>query len=76
MDVEESGTQSAQSQNEYFYKLERPNTWGYLCMIIGVFGSYRNLLLLYELDIIPWRYILPNQPQTGILSQKEEMELI
>ena len=45
-------------------------------MIIGIFGFYRKFLPLYDLDIIPWRYILSNHPESGTLSQKEEMEIM
>ena len=57
MDVAAGGTQPAHSKNEDFSKLERPNTRGYLCMLIGIFGFYSQFLPLYELKIIPWRYI-------------------
>ena len=70
------GTQPAQSKNEAFEKLERPNTLADLCMLIGIFGFYSQFLPLYDLDIKPWRYNLLNQPQPGTLSQKEEMELM
>ena len=36
-------------------------------MLIGVFILYRQFLPLYNLDIIPWRYILSKQPQPGTL---------
>ena len=39
------------------HKLELPNTWGDLCMPIGIFGFYSHFLTLYDLDIRPWRYI-------------------
>ena len=54
MDVAAGGTQLAQSQNEAFTKLEQPNTWGDLRMLIGIFGFYSQLLPLYELYIRPW----------------------
>ena len=38
MEVSAGGTQPAQSKNEAFAKLGQPNTWGYLHMIIGIFG--------------------------------------
>ena len=44
-----------------------------LCMIIGIFGFYRNFLPLYDLDIQPYINILSKNPQLGKLSQKEEM---
>ena len=69
MDVAAGGTQLAQSQNEAFTKLEQPNTWGDLRMLIGIFGFYSQLLPLYELYIRPWVYILSNQNQPGTLSQ-------
>ena len=58
MDVAAGGTQPEKSKNETFAKLEQPNTWGELCMLIGIFGFYRHFLPLYELDIRPCRYIL------------------
>ena len=76
MDVAAGATQPAQSKNEAFVDLERPNTWGDLHMLIGVFGFYRQFLTLYDLDIIPWRYIFSNKSQPGTLSKKEEMELM
>ena len=76
MYVEAGGTKLAQSKNEAFDKLERPNTWGDLRMIIGIFRFYIQFLPLNDLETIPWRYIWSNQPQPGALSQKEEMELM
>ena len=70
MEMASGGTQPAQSQNETFTKLERPNTWLGLRMLIGVFGLYIHLLTLYELYIRILRYILLNHPQLGTLSQK------
>ena len=58
MYVAAGGTQPAQYKNEDFSKLERPNTWEDLHMIIGLFRLYSQLFPLYELDIRPWRYIL------------------
>ena len=52
------GTQPAQSKNEAFAKLERPNTWEDLRILIGIFGFYSQLLFIYKLDIRPWIYIL------------------
>ena len=72
----EGETQPVQSKSEDFSKLEQPNTWGDLRMLIGIFGLYSQFLNLYEMDIIPWRYTLSNQPQLGTLSQKGEMELM
>ena len=68
-------TQPAHSKNEAIAKIERPNTWGYLRMLIGIFGFYIQFLPIYELDIIPWRYILSKQPQPGAIYQNENMEL-
>ena len=49
MDVAVGGTQPAHYINEAFAKLERPNTWGYMYMLIRLFGFYRQFLPLYEL---------------------------
>ena len=57
MDVASGGTQPAQSKNEAFTKIDRQNTWGYIRMLIGIFVFYRQFLPLYELYIIPWRYV-------------------
>ena len=51
-------TQTAHSKNEAFAKIEQPNIWGDLRMIIRIFVFYSQFLTLYELDIIPWRQIL------------------
>ena len=69
MDLADSGTQTAQSKNEAFSKLEWKNTRGYLHMLIGIFGFYIQYLPLYDLDIRRWRYILSKQPQLGKLYQ-------
>ena len=53
MGVEVGVTQPEQSRNEVFDKLERPNIWGNLRMLIGVFGFYSQFLTPYELEIIP-----------------------
>ena len=58
MDMAAIGTQTARSKNEAIVNLERPNTWGDLCMIIGVFQFYSQFLPLYELEIRHWIYIL------------------
>ena len=76
MDMASCGTQPVQSKNEAFDKLERPNTWGDLCVPIGIFGFYSKLFTLYQLYIRLWRYILPKQPQPGTVYQKEGMELM
>ena len=76
MDLVAGGTKPAQSKNEAFAKIERPNTWGDLHMLIGIFGFYSQFLTLYEMDISICRYIFSNQPQPGTLYQKEEIELM
>ena len=65
MDVAAGGTQPTQSKNEDFSKLEKPNTQGDLHMLIGIFVLYIQFFHIYELDIIPWRYILSKKPQPG-----------
>ena len=45
-------------------------------MLIGIFVLYIQFSPLYDLDIIPWRYILLNKLQPGTLSQKEYTELM
>ena len=45
-------------------------------MLIGILILYNQFLPLYDLGIIPWRYIFLKQPQPGTLSKKEEMELM
>ena len=76
MCVSTGGTQPAQSKNEVFSKPDQHNTWGYLTILIGIFGLYDQLLPLYELDIIPWIYILSKQTKLWVLYQKYYMELI
>ena len=76
MYVSSEGTQPAQSKNEAFSKLDQPNTWGDIHMLIGIFGFYSHFLTLYELGIRPWIYILLRQPQLEALSQKKDMELM
>ena len=63
-------------ENDSFAKPEIPNTWGYLCMIIGLFGFYSHLFSLYELDVWPWIDILSERAWPGKLCQKEDMEMI
>ena len=58
MDMEAGGTQPAQSKHEDFSKLERPNTRREPRILIGVFEFQSQLQTFYDLDIIPWRYIL------------------
>ena len=70
MAVESGRTQPAHSKNEAFTKIEKPYTWGDLCIIIGIFGIYSHFLPLYEIDIRPWRYILPRHPQQRKIYQK------
>ena len=71
MDMAEGVTQRAQSQNKAFAKIEQSNIWGYLRMLIGVFGFYIQFFPLYELDIRPWRYILSKQLQLLTLYKKD-----
>ena len=54
MDVAAGGTQPTQSKNQIFSKLDQPNPWGDLRMLIGIFGFYSQFLPLYDLDIRPW----------------------
>ena len=70
MDVAAGGTQPAQSKSGAFFKIESPNTGGYLRILIGIFGVYSQFLPLYELYVIPWGYILSKQPQLGSLSKQ------
>ena len=56
--VEAGGAQPAQSKNEAFADMEHPNTWGDFHMLIGILGSYKQLLTLHELDIRPCMCIL------------------
>ena len=58
MDMGGGGTQPVYSKNDTFFKLERPNTWGYMFMNIGLFELYIQFTLIYEFEIGPWRYIL------------------
>ena len=46
MDEVDGGTQPTKSNNEAFYNIEQPNTWGDLRMLIGIFGFYRQFLPL------------------------------
>ena len=64
MHVAEGETQPTQSINESFAKLEQPNTWVNLRMLIGIFGFYSHFLLLYELNIRPCRYIFVKAAST------------
>ena len=70
MDVAEVRRQPAQYKNDYFPKIERPNKWGDLHILIGIFGFYIQSLPLYKQDIIPWRYILSKQPQPRVTISK------
>ena len=76
VDVAAGITQPAHSQNEAFGKLEQPNKWGYLCMIIFIFGLYSQILNLYDLEIRPWRYIFPNKIQPGEIYKREDMDMM
>ena len=67
MDMVVGVTQPPQSKNEAFPELQRTSTWRDLHMIIGIFGLYSQFLTLYDLDIIPWRYILSKRPKPGTL---------
>ena len=71
MDVAVAGTKHVQSKNEAFLKLEQPNTWGYLRILIGILELYSQFFPLYDLDNRHWRYIFSNQPYLGTLYQKE-----
>ena len=57
MDVAAGGTYTTHSKNEAFSKKWKPNTWGDLHMLIGIFLFYSQSLTLYELNIRPWVYI-------------------
>ena len=72
----EGGTQPAQSKNEAFSKIERPNTWGNLRMLIGLFVFYCQFFPLYYLDIRTWRYIFLKQNQLGTIFKEEYMPLM
>ena len=49
MNVAAGVTHTEHSKNEAFFKLEQPNKWVDLLMIIGIFRLYSQLLTLYEL---------------------------
>ena len=58
INVASGGIQPANYKKEVFTKIEQPNTWGYLFMLIELFRFYSQFLPLYYLEIIPWSYIL------------------
>ena len=74
--MSEGGTKLTKSKNEAAAKLERPNTRGDPRMLVGIFGLYRRLLNLYDMEIRSWIYILSRKPQLGTLYQKEEMKMM
>ena len=45
-------------------------------MYIEIFGLYKQLLPLYEMDIRPRRYTSSKNPHPGKISHKEEIELM
>ena len=44
--MEEGGTQPEHCKDESFFRIEQPNTWGDICILIGVFGLYIQLFML------------------------------
>ena len=64
IDVASGGSQPEHYKNDTLDNIDRPNTWDNVHIIIGLFGFYIHYLLLYELGIWPWRYILSKQPLT------------
>ena len=51
IDVASGGSQPTHYKNDTFDKIDRPNTWYNVHIIIGIFGFYIHYLLLYELGI-------------------------
>ena len=70
MNIVAGGTQPTYTKNEAFYKIERTNTWGDLCMFIGIFIFYNQFLPLYYMDIRPWRYIFVKKTPTSKTTPK------
>ena len=72
VDIVAGGNKPAESKYAAFEALGRPNTFGDLRMLIGLFGFYSKHLALYEPRIAPWRSILAQQPKPGELTKVEE----
>ena len=70
MNVATGGIQPEHYKTEAFSNLDKPNKWGDLHMIIGIFVFYSQLLPLYEVDTRPWNNILSKHTQPGKLSEK------
>ena len=76
IDVATGVTKLAQSRNDAFSTIDRPNIWEDIRMLNGLFRLYSKLLSLYKIDIRLWRHILPNKPQLGTPSKNYDMELM
>jgi hypothetical protein len=72
VDIVAGGNKPAEWKYAAFEALGRPNTFGDLCMLIGLFGFYSKHLSLYEPQIAPWRSILAQQPKPGEFTKVEE----
>ena len=53
IDVAAGGSKPKHYKNDTFYKIDRPNTWDNVHIIIRLFGFYIHFLLLYKLGIQP-----------------------
>jgi hypothetical protein len=65
VDVTSEGNKPAESKLQAFLDLPAPSTWHDLRMIIGAFGFYGKWIPNYELEILPWRDLLAQQPAQG-----------
>lgn len=52
--VVDGGNKPAESERAVFEALERPNAFGDLRALIGLFGFYSKCLSLHEPRISPW----------------------
>ena len=69
------GEKTAHSKKDTFDNIKRPSTWGYLRIIIGLFGLYRKFPHIRVVNCTLERY---NAKATSISEkyQNEDMELM
>ena len=71
LDIHPEGNAPAKSKDDAFAKLEKPQLFTDLNMLIGCFGFYQEHLPLFEHRIKQWRELQKLRPVTGTPKEEE-----
>jgi hypothetical protein len=76
MDILSQGNTRAKTKDEAFQKMTYPISFTALRGFIGFLGFYQEFILLYKVQIDPFRKLLKEAPPPGSISKEEETILL